>query len=262
MEKVIPTFFTALDIISSHFNEHPVLNIALISSALIFPFALRNYLEFLKLRPDFGLANPLIYFLSLTLRLACREPRTTNEYDAPNEVSGSWLCVDLPCRSGTRPEIGWFPAPHRQVNQFAPTHMDKDQIFALLSNLAVSYPDTLEIRRSRHELHTDALFVSRRVLEVASASPKNFGACVAAYGEVAHVHDGFDFSLHVVLAPQDCKTVIQKGWGERHPCAGRLKGLPKEYLLIYVPRDTEELKVVSRIVAAAANFMSGQTPSQ
>lgn len=40
-------------------------------------------------------------------------------------------------------------------------------------------------------------------------------------------------------------SVIEKGWGERHPLSGVVSVLPKEYLILYAPRDEEELQVVS-----------------
>lgn len=52
--------------------------------------------------------------------------------------------------------------------------------------------------------------------------------------------------------------VIEKGWGERHPLSGvsNIIPLPKEYLIIYAPRDEEELEVVERIMLAAVGFMT------
>jgi hypothetical protein len=46
--------------------------------------------------------------------------------------------------------------------------------------------------------------------------------------------------------------VIERGWGERHPLSGKI--LPSEYLLIYAPRDEEELGIVERIILAAIAY--------
>ena len=40
-------------------------------------------------------------------------------------------------------------------------------------------------------------------------------------------------------------TVIKKGWGERHPLSGS-HFLPKEFVLLYAPRDDDELAMISR----------------
>jgi hypothetical protein len=43
--------------------------------------------------------------------------------------------------------------------------------------------------------------------------------------------------------------MIERGWSERHPLSGKV--LPEEYLMIYAPRDDEELSVVGHIILAA-----------
>lgn len=74
--------------------------------------------------------------------------------------------------------------------------------------MAEKYKDQVEIRRSEHELHLDALFVAPHILK-----SKSFSEAIreAAYGEIAHIHYGFDFSAHVVSAPLDCKSIIENG---------------------------------------------------
>jgi hypothetical protein len=76
--------------------------------------------------------------------------------------------------------------------------------------------------------------------------------------EITHVHTGAgsgDYSLHLTVSPTDCKKIITKKWGERMGLAGTL--MPEEYLIIYTPRDKEEVAVVKDIVAAAIAFMTG-----
>lgn len=56
----------------------------------------------------------------------------------------------------------------------------------------------------------------------------------------------------------NARLVIERGWGERQALSGvcRLIPLSKEYLLIYAPRDEEELSVIERIMAASIGFMT------
>jgi hypothetical protein len=72
----------------------------------------------------------------------------------------------------------------------------------------------------------------------------------------------------VILSPADSKKVIDAAWGQRHPLSGstvfrKLVGekralyLPEEYLLIYAPRNEEEIKIVLNIVKAAVGFGAG-----
>lgn len=51
------------------------------------------------------------------------------------------------------------------------------------------------------------------------------------------------------------------GWGQRHPLAkgGWLsRFVPREFLMIYAPRNMEECEVVTKIVEAAAWWVTGE----
>lgn len=72
----------------------------------------------------------------------------------------------------------------------------------------------------------------------------------------------------MILSPVDSKKVIEAGWGQRHSLSGstvfrklfgkkRAMFIPNEFLLIYAPRDEEEIKVVINIVKAAVAFGAG-----
>lgn len=68
-----------------------------------------------------------------------------------------------------------------------------------------------------------------------------------------------DGSLHVSLAPKDAKLVLERGWGQRHGLAGR--GLYAGFVMIYAPRDEDELLVMKGIVRASIRFMMGEGPA-
>lgn len=81
--------------------------------------------------------------------------------------------------------------------------------------------------------------------------------------EVSHIHATGDYSVHVVLAPQDCKRVIESGWGQRHPLDGVKLAkyvvgwtVPKEYVLLYAPRTEEETRVIMQVVRASVGYMA------
>lgn len=59
----------------------------------------------------------------------------------------------------------------------------------------------------------------------------------------------------MTLSLADAKEVIEKGWGLRHKLSGPL--IPVGYLLLYAPRNEEELEVLGRILKAGIAFMSG-----
>ena len=63
------------------------------------------------------------------------------------------------------------------------------------------------------------------------------------------------------LHPDDAKVVLENGWGERHPLSkgGWMKKyVPREFVMVYAPRNAEELDVVCRIIEAAGFWVTGQ----
>lgn len=67
--------------------------------------------------------------------------------------------------------------------------------------------------------------------------------------------------MHVSLAPQDAKLVIERGWGERFGLSGSV--LPVTYVMVYAPRQGEceegDVIVIGKIIRAAVKFMLGES---
>jgi Family of unknown function (DUF5519) len=191
--------------------------------------------------------NVLGWAIASALRPLKREPLSTRLYDHC-AVPPAWDRMRqgaLPRRQGTRPHVAHYPIPHRQVAQLASDDVI-EQTSAWIRSLPVEEPGALPLGRSVFERRGEALFCARP----AQAAPW----LQASRGEIAHVHP-HDGSLHVVLHPQDAVAVIEAGWGERHPlCGVPLLGIPLTYLLVYAPRNAEELAVVSEIVRRASAF--------
>lgn len=99
---------------------------------------------------------------------------------------------------------------------------------------------------SKYEKHTDAIWV--RDDSDVYALDKKYNR------EISHVHNQTDYSAHVVLAPKDGVQVIQKGWGQLHGLAGKL--LPQAYVLLYSPRNDDEIEVLLEIVRASIGYMT------
>jgi hypothetical protein len=74
--------------------------------------------------------------------------------------------------------------------------------------------------------------------------------------EFAHLHPLSDGSLHLVLPPDVVDDVIENGWAERHPLAGR-HGLPTNIVMVYGPRDDDELTVVEDLLQASHTLAAG-----
>jgi phospholipase/carboxylesterase len=68
--------------------------------------------------------------------------------------------------------------------------------------------------------------------------------------EFAHLHPRRDGSLHMSLPPAIVETVVDNGWAEYHPLAGK-HGLPTNIVMVYGPRDEAELDIVSALVRAS-----------
>lgn len=145
---------------------------------------------------------------------------------------------ELPQRRGPRPSVAPYPIPHRQSDGIP----DSGPI--LMSDVVASYarerPDRFLVERSHFEKRGDALYVAEKYRK--STPVKK------ARGEIAHVHSS-DGSLHVVADHADAQQIIDAGWGELHPLAGRpLIGLPESYVLLYSPRDDVDVAQVSSIL--------------
>ena len=139
-------------------------------------------------------------------------------------------------RAGARPRT--TPTnPHTQLDQIAPA-AQQEKLFALASAL----PNVV---------------VGRSLVSVPGARAFHLPACTrpAPGGfmiehEFAHLHPARDGSLHMALPPDVVDRVIENGWAERHPLAGK-HGLPNNIVMVYGPRDDGELEVVAALVRAS-----------
>ena len=74
--------------------------------------------------------------------------------------------------------------------------------------------------------------------------------------EFAHVHPMPDGSLHAALPPEVAREAIEKGWAEQHPVA-RMGYIPQNVVMIYAPRDAEEVEVVASLVMESYRYAGG-----
>ncbi|MBF6297107.1 phospholipase [Nocardia amamiensis] len=151
--------------------------------------------------------------------------------------------LDLPRRSGDRPRTREHN-PHQQLSQIAPPDL-QEELWSrmttldgvLLGRSGVSLPDT-------------------RALHLRPTLAKGPGEAYLAGTEFAHLHGRGDGSLHMCL-PNDVVTqTVQQGWAELHPMA-RQGFLPGTLVMVYGPRDREELEVIWRLVRISHRFARG-----
>ena len=132
--------------------------------------------------------------------------------------------------------------PHTQLDQNAPAEL-QELLFERVRRLP-----GVSVAPSRVSVPGARAFV----LENQPDRPEAF----MAGGEFAHLHPPADGSLHLMLSEGDAREVIAKGWGELHPAAreGLLSGAA---VMIFGPRDEDELDVVWQIIEASYRFARG-----
>ncbi|MEV4066487.1 luciferase family protein [Nonomuraea dietziae] len=158
--------------------------------------------------------------------------------------------ITLTRRRGSRPATR--PAtPHQQLDQTAPVPL-QEELWLRMAGLpgvrtgrsGISLPDT-------------------RALHLPEASGPANAYLIGA--EFAHLHGARDGSLHLTLPGAEASRAIEHGWAEPHPLAGT--GLiPPTIVMVYGPRDREELEVVWSLVQtsyayATATLRSGSEES-
>jgi hypothetical protein len=235
-------------IISIHILQ-PSLTCSLLILAPV-PWIIHNdYANFINLGPG-GTPSTFLGYLKITyLRLfALSDPYSPATLPANicpatgyYQQTNSWL----PQRTGPRPTIAGI-APQRQLNQPGCITMYQ-MLRTSIENLAIRDPDTFQTGSSCFEKKGLALF---------SRNPIN----ATCRGEICHVHHS-DRSMHMNLHPDDAKIVLEKGWGERHPLArgGWMKAyVPREFIMVYAPRNRTELDIVCDIIQAAGFWVSGE----
>ena len=133
----------------------------------------------------------------------------------------------------------------------------------VLRDIIEQNPNLLETKLSHYDKANPALYVHPSIL-TSTDTTKIPETAVVAQGEISHVHP--DLSIHMYLSEPDARTVIDKGWGERHRLARRAPwyywktfplGVAPTYVLVYGPRDDDEFEVVKRLLKASVGFMTG-----
>ncbi|KIW85386.1 hypothetical protein Z517_00776 [Fonsecaea pedrosoi CBS 271.37] len=230
-------------------------------SALV--WCIRDYHAFLALGPGGVPYNVKGWAFVTMIRIFALSKRgATQVSDYPADGAHEDI-KNLPLRKGDRAAVGGI-IPHRQLSQHSPDEM-KPYITNMFKNVVVQNSELLEERLSIYEKHNPAIFIREDILASEDPSaPKPSSTAYTARGECGHVHP--DYSIHLYLSPADARLIIEKGWGERHrlskPKTARLKfekaHVADTYLMIYGPRDTDEIEVVRKILQNSVRFMSGR----
>jgi phospholipase/carboxylesterase len=149
----------------------------------------------------------------------------------------------LPVRAGDRPRVSWA-IPQQQESDNSPAEI-QEQLFARIAGLP-----GVSTRQSAISVPGARGFMV----------PGEGGGPLDAFlvpraGEFAHLHPGYDGSLHVALPPALAADAIAKGWAVAHPLAG--VRLARGMVMVYGPRDAAELDSVAAIVGASHAYATG-----
>ena len=144
---------------------------------------------------------------------------------------------DLPKRRGTRPRTT-YTNPHTQLDQNAPA-----ELVAQLADRAFELPGVQERPSLVSVPGARALWLQENQI---TGPPEAF----MIGREFAHIHPLPDGSMHIALPRDVTDEAVAKGWAEPHPIA-QMGYLPSTVVMVYGPRDSEELEIVFALVRAA-----------
>jgi hypothetical protein len=207
----------------------------------------RDYRGWLALGEG-GLPANLLGWLTVTrLRLMKADPIDIAALvEEIGSTSDRQYLDQLPPRNGPRPRIAPWPIPHRQCNQFISSGIRR-KLDALFDDAVARNAPFVHYKQSYFEQHSPAV----------TLCDPGYGHADAKFGrgELAHIHlrDG---SMHMIFSASDAANVVESGWGEFHPLAGRIPLLPKSYVYVYPPRDDIELEVVGQLLDASIAHMT------
>jgi len=137
--------------------------------------------------------------------------------------------------------------PHRQTDQHNTEAIRKIQ--SGVFDVSVANSDgKLIFKNSYLEIHNPGIFLK-------DSASGNQSIVPVSHAEIGHIHH-FDGSMHIILSPSDTKEVIQKGWGELHGLASAGTRAAKTYMMIYSPRDENEVAITKQILDAAIKYSS------
>jgi len=153
----------------------------------------------------------------------------------------------LPRRVGPAPDVTW-EIPQQQTSQNSPAEL-QEQLLRLVRELP-----GVTVSPSRISVPGARAFN----LEAGTGNVQNF--LVPSAKEFAHLHPVEDGSMHIALPAAHAADLVAKGWGRAHPLAGTR--LTPGFVMLFGPRDDEELAIVASIVELSHVHASAARSSQ
>jgi hypothetical protein len=150
----------------------------------------------------------------------------------------------LPRRRGQPPETT-DTNPHTQLTQ----NPDR-QWYDALADRIFAFPDASE-QSSRISVPGARALVLDDHVEPGPRDAFLIGR------EFCHLHPPDDGSLHMALPPAVAALARRQGWAEPHPMAER-GVVPETVVMVYGPRDADELDVVVSLVRESYRYAGGR----
>ena len=151
--------------------------------------------------------------------------------------------LSLPQRRGPRPETT-SQLPHSQLTQHGP-----EDIVAALHSWCFSLPHV-------DNEESGISVPGARALVLDDNCACNHKAFMIGR-EFAHIHPAPDSgSMHLKLSAEEADVVLAAGWGENHYLVSQ-GHYPPGLIMVFSPRDEEELDVVKAIVQRSYEFATG-----
>ncbi|TMR25352.1 phospholipase [Nonomuraea turkmeniaca] len=163
------------------------------------------------------------------------------------------VMVGLPERVGPRPAT--YPEiPHQQLDQIAPAELQEELWQRMIGLDHIRTGASVVSLADTRALHMNPAHAAGPAM----APAKGPATMVAREStEFAHLHGPLDGSLHLLLPERDAAEVVEKGWGEPHPVVRDGRHAPT-LVMVYGPRDEDELETVWELVRRSHAFASGQ----
>ncbi|KAH8426043.1 uncharacterized protein LDX57_003783 [Aspergillus melleus] len=202
-----------------------------------------------------------------------------NARDTPNqdETRPERTKTHLPYRRGPPPLVTGI-APQRQLTQRS-TKLIYTRLAQAIEDLVRANPKKYVLGTSCFEKHSTGIFASPCTTATTAPSASSTSSPPTpsmggkhrrntCNGEICHSHP-IDGSLHLTLHPADVRVLIERGWGQRHPLAWEeetsrrwlcgTRFVPAGFVMVYAPRDEDEVRVVMEVVRAAGWWVSGES---
>ncbi len=170
------------------------------------------------------------------------EPRT--DYVSPQGETYEDLTIVFPQRPGPRPTTT-DEEPHEQLDQLGPA-----ELWDELHQRSFALPGVREDTSGYSFPETRALWLD-------PSMAKGPEEAFIFEQEFAHIHPRPNSSWHLQLPWELASLAISAGWAEIHPTVW-LGVAPANSVMLYAPRNSEELEVIWDLVEESYRFACGE----